>query len=252
MADELLPEGAPADPVAPETTETAPPAEPEGEAYSATDSAAPADPYAEYGGADAVKAAVEYHKALQTEDGVWNTFFQTGRALGLGVREIEALFNSQGGEVAPEPQGPADDDVMTYAEFKRMLEEQVLKPQQEQQRVQAEQVAHQTINSTIKELGVESQEIREAILQLGDRYLGNDISPANVAAAVKKGHADYLKLVEAERKKYLGEKREQQSTVPQAPRGGSLSSAAAAPTEDEPKSVAEAIRRSRARRAAQG
>lgn len=215
---------------------------------------APADPFAEYGGADYAKQAVEHYRALQTEDGVWNTFFQTGRALGLGVREIEALFNAPGGpggSQADEPAGPADDDVMTFADFKRIMQEEILQPQAKAAQAQAETMARTVIDTTVEKLGIVDPDIRAAVLQLGDRYLNDDLSPANVAEAVRKGHADYLKVVQAERKAYIAEKRGQQVAVPKAPAGGTGGSTLP-PAEDEPRDVNEAIRRARARRAAQG
>lgn len=207
------------------------------------------DPYHPYGGKEAVEKAVELHKTLQTEDGVWQMFFQAGRALGLGVREIEALFQQQQGATQEVEQAnmPADDDVLTYAEFKRLMDEQVLRPQQEQQRQQQEYIARQTIDSTMSELGVADNDIRMAVLQLGDRYLTDDISPQAVKTAVLKGHADYLKLVESERKKYMEDKKAKAASVPKVPAGSPGGAGNGDDNQPPPKDVAEAIQRARAR-----
>lgn len=242
MPDDLNPQPDPVvEPVVTETDSTSL----EGGETGVVDNA-PVDPFAEYGGADAVRQAAELHKSLQTEDGVWDMFFQAGRALGLGVREIEALFNAQQAE--PDAAGPADDDVMTYGQFKAMMEETVTKPQQVRDQQMAEAMARQSIDSTINALGVQDQGIRDAILQLGDRYLSDDISPAAVKKAVEQGHADYLKLVAAERAKYVSDKREQGAGVPKAPAGGSTAPATAdGQFGEEPKDITEAIKRARQR-----
>lgn len=206
------------------------------------------DPYEAYGGKESIEQAVQLSKSLQTENGVWQMFFQAGRALGLRVRKIEALFQAQqaGGEGGAAPDQPSDDDVMTYGQFKQMMDETVYKPAAEQAQAQAELIANQAINGTLNDLGVQSPEAREAILQLGDRYLGEDISPSACKAAVEKGHQDYLKLVAAERKRYVEEKRAQANGTVKVPTGSSVT---AAPKEydSEPKDVAEAIRRARQR-----
>jgi hypothetical protein len=242
MSDDLtpdLPEGPLTDEIEDPSTELSS----EGEETSSEESSEPADPYADFGGRDTVEKAYQVHQALQTEDGVWNLFFQAGRSLGLGVREIEALFQQAGGE--PEPEGPADDEVMTFGQFKSLMDETVVRPQQVRDQQMAEAMANQSINSTVAALGITDPDIREAVLQLGDKYLGDDISPAAVKAAVEKGHAAYLKLVQAERKQYTQEKRDQGVGVPKAPAGGTTSA-----TTDfgaEPKDAKEAIRRARLR-----
>lgn len=211
------------------------------------DSDDPEDPYATYGGKDTIDKAVAIHQALQTEDGVWNLFFQAGRSLGLGVREIEALFAQQqgGGEPEGSPE-PDDDDVMTYGQFKAMLNEQVLAPWQQTQQATAEAAARSAIDTTCLELGVKDTQVRDAVLRLGDKYLSDDISPQKVQAAVRRGFADYQTLLKGERQKAVTQKREAGATVPKSP-AGAVAGAPAQDAGNEPKDVAEAIRRARAR-----
>jgi hypothetical protein len=245
--------------MAPDLDPTAAPAEPDLDAGAATEpqldalapepdpsASADADPYADFGGRETVEKAHQLHQALQTEEGVWNVFFQAGRALGLGTREIEALFAESQGE--PEPEGPADDDVMTFGQFKTLMDETVTKPQQLREQQLAEDMARTAIDQAVEKLGITDPELREAVLQLGDRYLGDDISPAAVKVAVEKGFAAYQKLVAAEKAKYTQEKRDGAAGVPKAPAG-----APATQVSDfgaEPKNAKEAIARGRARIAA--
>lgn len=212
-------------------------------------------PAAWYEGVDETEAktALDFHKHIQTEEGAMESFFQLGRAFGLGVKEIEALFT--GTPVAQEPATPAapvpaDDDWMTYAQFKAAMEAQVgpitqTLAQQQQQAV--EQAARGAVDATLKELGIADEATKAAILQIGDRYLGDDLSPHNVAAAVRKGHADFTALVESELKRRTQGKVETAARVPSAPAGGG---APASEPEAEPQSVKEAIARARSRLAA--
>src|SRR5258706_1239406 len=49
-----------------------------------------------FGGLDTVKTATEMYQQLQTDDGVIAMFIEAGRALGLGVKDLESLFNEGG------------------------------------------------------------------------------------------------------------------------------------------------------------
>lgn len=217
----------------------------EGEELGIEEDAAPADPFAEFGGTDSVKTAVAFHRHVQNADGALETFFQLGRSFGLGVREIEALFGGSQAAAEDEPQGPADDDVMTYAEFKRAIEQEVRLPLREQQMLQTRQAAQIAVHSTIKELGIEDDQTKAAILQLGDRYLdGSDLSPEVVANAVRRGHADFIALVQANADKYRAKKAAVARTIPKPVKGVG---APAGQVEAEPKDVKEAIARARRR-----
>lgn len=228
----------------------------EGDDTDVTDSETPEDPFAPYGGPDEVKAAVDWYKRANDPEGALETFFALGRSMGLGVREIENLFYAQQGQQAPaqpEPQapGPADDDVMTYADFKKYMaemQEQVQQPIQQLQRQQQFERAQQTVQSTIQQLGIEDDATKAAVLQLGDRYLGDDLSPQNVANAVRRGHADFIALVQANADKYRKQKAAQAKSVPKAPKGGGP---AGVEPEPEPRDIKEAIARARKKLMAQ-
>jgi hypothetical protein len=88
-------------------------------------------------------------------------------------------------------------------------------------------------------------EATQLILTLGNQYLpeGN-LDPAAIKAAVTRGHADYLAVVEKERKAYIAKKRKAAATVPSAPTGGAAPSTGAPA---EPKDTAEAIKMARAK-----
>ena len=207
------------------------------------------DPWAGLDPAEA-RTAVEFHKNIQTEEGAMQSFFQLGRAFGFGVKEIEAWFSGAPNPTvptAPAPAEPAPDELMTYSQFKEMMDRQLTPIQQgiqQQQQAAVEAQARSAVDSTIKELGVSDDATKAAILQLGDRYLGDDLSPAAVAKAVRQGHADFVKLVEAEVGRRTTSKVEQAARVPSSPAGGG---APAAEPEAEAQSVKEAIARARKR-----
>lgn len=213
---------------------------------SETAESAPADPFAEFGGADSVRQAHQLRQALQTQDGVMRLFFEAGRSMGLGLNEMQQLFGQAQQPAAAAPSAPQweDDDVLTYGQVKQLLQEQVLQPWQQSEAERAEAVARQTVTSVQKELGIEDQDTWAAVLQLGDRYLGDDLSPDNVAKAIRQGHDDFVKLVKGNAQKYVQRKAEVKKSVPKAPAGGSTPTSA---PEAEPKTVEEAIKRARAR-----
>lgn len=203
-----------------------------------------ADPWAAYGGKDAVDQAVRLHQAVQTEDGIFQLFFEAGQSLGLGLKEMQTLFGQ--GDAQPEAEGPADDELVTWAQARELLHREVLQPMQAQQQAVAETVARQSVQSTISELGITDNETVAAVLQLGDRYLPpGSMDPREISAAVKRGHEDFVKLVQANAQKYVAGKAAARKSVPK-PLGGGASSAEA-PAEAEPKTVAEAIAAARKR-----
>lgn len=204
------------------------------------------DPYADFGGREAIEQALSFQKSLQTEDGIWNVFYQAGRALGLQTDQISALFGATTDPGAGQDDTPADDDVLTWGQAKALME-QALAPVQQREQAQAEAIARSTIDSTLNELGVADPEIRQTILLLGDPHLGNDISPAAVQAAVKKGYDQYVKAVNAERARLVAAKRAQGAAVPKSPAGSPPAASSGQQVREEPKSVAEAIRMARER-----
>jgi hypothetical protein len=96
----------------------------------------PADPYADFGGRESVEQAMALHKATQSQDGLMRLFFEAGRSQGLSYSQMEALF----GQAAPEPAAAqyADDDLLTYAQVKELMQREVLEPMHQSQAQQAE------------------------------------------------------------------------------------------------------------------
>lgn len=204
---------------------------------------APADPYADFGGRDAVERAIQLQKMTQSQDGIMRMMFAAAQSLGLPLSKVEQLFAADQAAADAQPEY-ADDDLITYGQVKEMLQRDVLQPWQQTEAQRAEQTARSTVTSTRTELGIEDDGTWNAVLQLGDRYLGDDISPENVARAIKQGHADFVNLVKTNAQQYVEQKAAVKKAVPKAPSGGSTP----APAPDaEPKSVEEAIARARKR-----
>ena len=201
-----------------------------------------ADPYEAYGGKDAVEAAISWHKAAQTEDGVTQLFIEAGRSLGLSMEQMEALFP----DPAAQGQGTEEDQdrPLTAKEVRELMDKEIRKPLEAQRQEATFAAARQTISETFKSLGVEDTATQQAILRLGDQHLdANDLSPTAVADAVRKGHESFQALVEANAQGYLKKKQEQAEATPKSPAGGA---SAGSTTQPEPQNVAEAIARVRA------
>lgn len=209
-----------------------------------TDTVEPADPYADFGGREAIEKAVQLQKMTQSQDGVMRMMFAAAQSLGIPLSQVEQLFQADRDSVGSETPQYADDDLITYGQVREMLQREVLQPWQQTEAERAETTARQIVTSTRGELGIEDDNTWNAVLQLGDRYLGDDISPANVAKAIKQGHADFVNLVKTNAKAYVEKKAAVKQTVPKAPAGGSMPAAA---PEAEPKTVEEAIARARKR-----
>lgn len=196
----------------------------------------------EYGGLDAVREAVGLQQAMQTEEGVIDLFIEAGRALGLGVREMEQLFGEGRAGGGGEGEEEEDDSrVLTLAEARRLLEEEVRGPLHAERMAEQEQAARKTVASTLKELGVDDQRAMQAVLQFGDRYLPQQYTTDDVAAAVRRGYEDWVSLMEEQGQKYRQKKAGQKQGVPKKPAGTS----AGVPPYEPPKDLDEAFDRVR-------
>lgn len=201
----------------------------------------------EWGGADTVKQAIEWVNWAQTEEGAVDLWVQLGQKLGLGIREMEALFKDAEAAGAAGGAGDeviADDQVITMAEARKLIEaelrEKVEAPRTKEQ--QATQ-ARETVASVLNELGVDDETDAGDILQLGDKYLPTgSMDPKEIAAAVRKGYADWERLVGERAQAYVKKRAELNGGVPKAPAGGG---APANPPPEPPKDVEEAKRRVR-------
>lgn len=204
----------------------------------------PADPYEEFGGRDTIEAAHRMYQAAQSEDGVIQLFLEAGRSLGLGLKEMETLFTSLTGSGGEEAEEPDPDEPLTVGQWQKFQQEQQQR-EAERQATAAREAARQVVQATVADLGLDPKDpATKVVLQFGDQYLKDDLSPEAVAAAVRRGHADYLAAVEQHSKAYLEKKRGQAASVPSAPSGAA---APAEPAPAEPQNVAEAIKIARKR-----
>lgn len=155
------------------------------------------------------QAAVELTKRLQTDDGVIQMFIETGQALGLGFAQLEAMFkeSDEATATAAAETGPADDDVLTWAEARALLQKEVLEPQQRAAEQAALASARSTIDATFTDLGVTDETDRQAILALGQSHIQDgDFDPEHVRAAVRKGYELLEVRKTAAKEAYLAEK----------------------------------------------
>lgn len=208
----------------------------------------------EFGGVDAVRAAVELHQSLQTDDGVVSMFIEAGRALGLGVDQLEALFGESAAESGTEQSaldGLNDEDEISVkdaraliaAEVERAIQSKVVAPQAEQEYAEAVQTAQRTVRDTVAELKIADEDV-DGVLSAGQKYLKDgDLDPANIAAAVRRGHEDYEKALAQRAEKRLQAKAKVKETVPSST-GASTPGGTALP---EPQNSEEAKKRARQR-----
>lgn len=203
----------------------------------------------EWGGEDEVQEALKLNRALTTEEGVRLLFQETGRALGLGDEKIEALFQQHKAEAA-EPEGPADDDLLTWKEARELLQKEVLEPQQKAQQEAAATALNSVISSTLESIGVSDDDVANTILKFADKHINeSDHGDADkVRAAIRAGEADYQAFVQKEAQRYLAGKKETLETVP-APLGGATPGGE---DEVEPQNMEEARARVRAQLKAGG
>lgn len=248
VAEPAAAEPAPVEPAATEpVTTTEPAAEPSlagdpGQlAPDETPPAAAEDPFAAYGGKDAVEAATRMYEATRTQEGVVDLFIEAGKALGLNLQQMQALFGVE--ETPPEEVDP--DEPLTIGQFQEMQRRQEEEAQRrEQERIKA--TATKAVQETTAALGLKiGDPVTQTVLQLADQHVAGNYGDYDaVAKAIRQGHADFQALVEQEKQKALQAKHEQAQQVPSAPSGGAP---AADPGEPEPKDVSEAIKQVRKR-----
>lgn len=201
------------------------------------------------GGIDTVKSAVELQRQLSTEDGTIAMFIEAGRALGLGIKDMENLFGETPGNAPKSELDSLDDDApLTAADARRMVEEaiqnQVIAPQAEAQFQAQLQGAQSAVRDTLAELKVSEADV-DAVLLAGQRYLADgDYDPAHVANAVRRGQADHESSMRARAEQYAREKLDTQTKVPSSTGSGSTPGGTDLP---EPANVQDAKKRARQR-----
>lgn len=239
-----------------------------------------ADPYAEYGGREAVANAMELDRALRTEQGVKLVVRQSLEALGYTDAQIRAALGAGPGgqpstaaEAAAAQTAPGifdgieDDDVVTGSDVKRIVSQATeqavqqalaqaqaqldpMRQQFEQERVRDQ--ASRNDATLIELLGPvpedtaalgEYQAQAQDILNAAAKYVeqGN-FDPAHVRSGIVKAHSEITAAAEARFKRYLAGKKQARDAAP-SNIGGHTAGEAEAP---EPKTLAEARAAARA------
>jgi hypothetical protein len=245
---------------------------------SAGTSATPAppaeDPFAAYGGREAVEEARVIRDALATETGVRTLIAQGLHALGYSPDQVRAFMENRAVGEAAAAAAPADplaaisdEDVVTGAEVKAVVQAAVaqalagvtgelkagLQPVQQQMEAQRQATAQQTVDGTLVELLGQPptdpgelkqfQTLATAVLQAAAPYVQADNwDPQHIRAAIQRGHADYQAQLEAAISYRLAQKKAQAAAQP-TNIGGATSGSEPA---QEPKDLKEARAMARA------
>jgi hypothetical protein len=228
------------------------------------------DPYAEFGGREAVEEAARVQAALKTESGVRLMVAQALQALKYSPQQIRAAL--EGGPAIPLPGEPPppeqspfdidDEEIVTGADLKRIVAivaEQAaqqaaesvrgeVKPTvdafQEQRQQQASALADATYTELLGEFGTTPEEQKawtqqqERVKAYATQYIDpNDWSATGIRNALIRGHADFVAEQESLFKGYLEKKRKDRQATP-ANLGGGSPPGSEAPK--EPQNLAEA------------
>lgn len=254
------PEGAPAPAPAPVSTEAI-------------------DPYAAYGGEEAVRVAHQVQEALRTREGI-NVLVANGlTALGYSPQQIKEALDAAAadGAGAPAPTAPAaadplagleDDDFVPVSAVKTLVEqaaaaaaqqaiaatqEQVQPVQQAIQEQQAQQVRNNTDAAIVAVLGPvptdpqqlsDYQELARTIVTRGANYYDPSkwYDPSHITQTVQRAHAEIEAEAEARYKAYLTKKKQARDSAPVNTGGGAGSDGPIA----EPKNLVEARKQAEA------
>jgi hypothetical protein len=263
---------------------TTPPAGTEG-AVAGDGQAAPApapappgapDPYAAFGGEEAVRTAHEVQQAMRTAEGVRALVANGLVALGYSVEQVRAALDAAGEEeheeAAPTGVDPFagldDEDIITVAQVRPLLEsiaadaaaravastQQQLEPvAQSIQAQQQTQVRATTDTAIIEVLGpvpTDPKDIAayrtqvDALVQRGTVYYDPNqwTNPAHIREAIQRAHAEITSENEARWQAYLHSKRQTRDSQP-ANIGGGAGGEGALP---EPKNLKEAREQAKA------
>lgn len=184
-------------------------------------------------------SAVGIYKALQTEAGVIDMVVEGLRSLGFGVKDIERILREDGATpaeaTAAATAAPAADDddeaLLTKADVKRMLQQDVIIPQQEAQHRAVVSSAQAVIGSFFDSREIKDPQTQESVRALAKQYLQDgDWDPSHIAAALERGNADFEKVIETQAKAYLARKASDAEKLP-TPVGGNVGGGEA---EDKP------------------
>lgn len=194
---------------------------------------------ARYGDEATVEQAIAIQAALQTEEGVRTLFEKAGQALGVTAEKLASLFAV---DTTPEADEDDPDRVMTYREFKELMEKEVTGPAAQRAQEAQHATATATVNATLATLGVtDAAEVR-AVLAAGQQFIKDgDFDPAHIKEAVEKGFAEYERAAKARFTDYVAKKVADKKALPGSI-GGNSPGGDALP---EPTSLAEAKKRAR-------
>lgn len=208
-----------------------------------------------FGDPDTAKQAAKIYDALQSEEGVAQLFVESGQALGLGVKELEALFGegdapaaTKSGDASTEEpesgEGSEDDQI---AQLQKQIEE--LRQEQTQTVQQQRQAtAKAAAQEALSEIGLDpsdkdQSEIVNQVLTLGQKHIGeNEWAPDKIKSAVKKGHEDLQRVVESQAEQLLAKKKKDRDEQPGSIDGGA---SPGGEPEEEPQDLKTAKKRAR-------
>lgn len=169
-----------------------------------------------------VKTAAELLAGLQTEPGVIKMFYDTGRALGLTPKQMEALFESD--DATKEPAEPVhdetDDEVLTAGEMRKALADLTKQLADERSNLTTEgmkQAASNALTAGFADLKVTDETEKAEIMLYGEKHLPPGVpipSPQQVDDALRKGYDDWNKAVELRVTNYLAAKRAARDAAP--------------------------------------
>lgn len=220
--------------------------------------AEPVDPYAEWGGREAVEQAVNLDRALQTRAGTQALIEEAGKAL-YGADPAKAALLQQ--LLAEADAAPANDPLaeilsdpdrlLSPAEVAQIVDTKVqqaiekvlgehVQPLEQRQQAEAAAAVQRSIQTAMSQIEVPA-EAQKAVLDFADRYITGDADlhdPAKVTDAIRRGHADWQAEMERQAKVYLEGKKKVVEQHPTTLKGGTAPGGEDAP---EPKNEDEAI-----------
>lgn len=224
VTPEAAPEAAPE--VAPET---APAAEPEVTTSPEVDWNQRVEAW---GGEQSIEDAIAIAQALQDEDGVRALVQEGLKHLGYDPNILDA----QGNPVEPpEPEDP--DRLVTAAEVEaRIRQIQESQAQAESQATDAR--AQAAVLASVESLSLTDDDEVRAVLSFAQKYASPDErDPGVLEAAIKAGHADYIKTLEEASKRYVQQRADANNSVPTPVTSGGAPSGDEVP---QPKNLEEA------------
>lgn len=233
---------------APEGAAEAPDAA-EAAASDATGESTSADELAwveEFGGAEAVREAVQFRQSLKTEEGAIDAFVEFGIALGLTPEQLSSMFPASVVEETADQIAAAEEEAnrpLTKAEVEELIAKQVIEPLAAKDEVQQQAAMRVVVLGQLDTMQVPETE-REKLLLLADAHLKDEDrnNPAAIKAAIELGAKDYDAWIDAQVAARIGRKVSQAAGVPDPLAGGTT---AGGEVPAEPQSLKEAKQRIR-------